>query len=164
MAKQSLREQIKRINELSGKKMLNEYEIQFESQFTTEKVETQIYDIEWFINSPDIDINEPNIDFDTSETKSTVIWELDPDMRNWGIKSMGCVIRNIICNIEWNIVQYEEGTGKETFIKEGIIEFDLTKPEFKDWKLTENMEFSGDGGIYPTDVVISFKQKTVTVS
>ena len=74
---------------------LNEHEIFFDSVFTTPKVETRVEYLETVVPHEDylIDV-EQNL-------TSTVVWQLDPDMNNSRIKSMGLMIMRVYTSIEW---------------------------------------------------------------
>jgi hypothetical protein len=158
MARKSLNEELSRINQLSGQNPIREANISFDSEFETSKVDTDVYHINQLIKT------EEGNEVEVSEIQSTIYWELDPDMRSWGIKSMGVVIRNLTANIYWEINEWSEQDLRDYNKSSGEIEFDLSSPQFKDWKIINELEFQHDGQIYPTYVQIDFANKTVTVS
>lgn len=158
MSKNLLSEELGRINKLGMSPVVQEQNITFDSNFTTpiSGKEIDVYNIRTALNlSPDADAyawsGDPN-------TKGTVIWKLDPDMRNWGIKSMGISVVRVQASISW------EHTISDDNTQEGIIEFDTQLPQFKDWSLESELEFTPDGGLYPNGIDIDFMSKRVKVS
>jgi hypothetical protein len=157
MALQNLKEELQRIHQVDNlrKVLIKEDNITFDSVFTTDNVDLDIYHIEAVVGNPD-----PNDDIETSENKCSVVWEIEPEMRNWGIKWMGVSIKNIVTTIHWYIEEYDEKTYNTYTKNSGDIEFQLT-PE---WEIVNDLEFQKDGQIYPTSVQIDFARKIVNVS
>lgn len=158
MSKNQLSEELSRINKLSGASIVKEESITFDSNFTTPITGRKIdaYNIKSVLNlPPEAEVSAFGSD---PRTKGTVIWKLDPDMRNWGIKSMGVSIVRVQATIGWEHEVTEDDT------QDGVIEFNTVLPEYSNWKIINELEFVRDGGIYPDSIEIDFLSKVVKVS
>jgi hypothetical protein len=158
MKKNLLSEELGRINKLGGTPVVKEDTITFDSKFTTPITgrEIDVYNIRTGLNlPPDAEVSAWG---GSSDTKGTVIWQLDPDMRNWGIKSMGISVLRVIASIAW------EHDVTEDEQQEGILEFDTQLPQFKDWSVENELKFTTDGGLYPNGIDIDFISKRVVVN
>lgn len=134
----------------------------------------------------DVDVNginehfeiSKNIDIDTGKPTAYVSFILEPEVRDWGIKSMNMSIRRITISIEWEVYN-EDLTSEENLIlitvggKEykfnntisGIIEVDTTqKVKDKEWTITNEVEFEKDGGLSIENIEVDFSTMTITVS
>jgi len=158
MKKNLLSEELSRINKLGGTPVVKEENITFDSNFTTPIAGREIdaYNIKTALNlPPEAEVSAWG---DSPNTKGTVIWKLDPDMRNWGIKSMGISVVRVHATIGW---EYDVTDDEQ---QEGIIEFDTQLPQFKDWSIESELQFTPDGGIYPNGIDIDFMSKRVRVN
>ena len=154
MKKNTLNEELGRMNKLGTAPLVKESEISFDSQFTTpvEPREISIYGFEPALNLPS------NIDVDvTPNGKAYVIWSLDPDMRSYGIKSMGLSIDRVSVEISWEYYITDDQH------KEGVVMFDTKEPQYADWDIQVDIEFSSDGRIYPSGLEIDYLRKSVTI-
>jgi len=155
MSKNMLNEELGRMNKLGAAPSLKEAEISFDSQFTTpiEPSDVSIYGFEPALNLPS------NIDVDvTPNGRAYVIWSLDPDMRSYGIKSMGLSIDRVSVEIAWEYYITDDQ------MKEGVAMFDTKEPQYVDWDTQVDIEFSSDGRIYPAAIDIDYLRKSVTIS
>ena len=125
-------------------------EISFESIFETNNADVSIYSLDKVLLIESYLIDE-------YVSSSKVIWELQPDMRNDRIKSMGLVIKRVIATINW------QNTDEDN-PNEGIIEFDSASKDYKDWEIVNDVEFFSDGGVSIDTVDIDFSSKKITVS
>lgn len=158
MNKNLLFEELGRINKLGGSPVIQEENITFDSKFTTpiNGKEIDVYNIKTALNlPPDAEVSAWGGD---PRTKGTVIWKLDPDMRSWGIKSMGASIVRVMATIVW------EHDVSEDDQRDGVIEFDTLMPEFKGWNIESELQFASDGGIYPNGIDIDFMSKRVRIN
>jgi hypothetical protein len=132
----------------------------------------------WYLNKA---FGTPDADIDTGKQTCHIDWELQPEAREHGIKSISIVVNKIVASIEWEVdMEYLSKEEKEKLIAcggteygknhnyhniGGIIELDSTQQwNGKDWKVKVEFDFSSDGGCMPSDVEINFYTNTITVS
>jgi len=137
----------------------------------------------WYLNRA---FGVSDADIDTGKQTCHIDWELQPDAREYGVKSISIVVNKIVSSIEWEVdieglsddikeILYKKGgTLKAANNKwtervegkiEGVIELDSTQQwNGKDWKVKVEFDFSSDGGCMPSDVEINFYTNTITVS
>jgi len=154
MSKNKLNEELGRMNKLGTAPSLKEAEISFDSQFTTPigVSDISVYNFDGTMNSPS------NIDLDVEANgKGYVIWSLDPDMRSYGIKSMGLSIDRVSVEIAWEYYNPNEQ------IKSGVVMFDTKEAQYSDWNVQIDIEFDPSGSIYPSGLEIDFLRKSVTI-
>ena len=128
---------------------LNESNITFDKIFITTNVDTEIENLDKVVPHESY-----LIDYDR-DLKSTITWQLDPDMNNECIKSMGLSINNITASIEWTV---DDGEKSD----EGVIEFNESSNG--EWYFESNVEFSKDGSVCPSLIEINFDTKKIIVS
>ena len=155
----TLTEELQLINSMAGqapqgqKPAIDEAENGFDSQFITKNVDTDIY---YLSSSLGIDAGE---DVDTSNSGSVVTWKLDPDIRSYGIKSMGVMVLSVSVSIEWEVI-----TADNTPSRKGVIEFNTQDPKFKNWAIESDMDFAKDGGCYPINVTLDWQARKISVT
>lgn len=143
--------------------------------FKTTIKDGSVYDLNKAFGASDADI-------ETGKQTCYIDWELQPEAREHGIKSISIVVNKITAIIEWEVdVEYLSKEEKEKLIAcggteygsenhnyhniGGIIELDSTQQwNGKDWKVKVEFDFSSDGGCMPSDVEINFYTNTITVS
>lgn len=154
MAKNNLVDELGRINKLGGLRLIKESEISFNSQFTTpiSDRDISVYRISRHLSLPD----ETEVEVQHSE--GVVIWQLDPDMRDFGVKSMGLSIQKVAVELEWVILISDDE------YKEGRTLVDTTLPDYEDWKIITEVHFAEDGAIYPNEIEIDFSRKLIHIS
>jgi hypothetical protein len=110
--------------------------------------DAEVYRINKFLNVSNF------IDIYVDKTSVTIEYELNLNLKEWGIKSIDCFIKKITSNIDWE-VDCEELTDsdKEALIKSGgkeysnntisgSISIDSTNT---DWKIENDVTFHPDG-------------------
>jgi hypothetical protein len=110
-----------------------------------------IFFIEEFLNLP----KDSDLYYD--DATCTVYWSVEPEMREFGIKSMNMVVQRVVASIEW-----ENKNDDGEAIGSGEIQIDTTI--MPDWKIKDNFEFGKDGQIYPTDCEVDLKSKIIEIS
>jgi hypothetical protein len=96
------------------------------------------------------DLNPTDSSLDAGEL--TIDWSINIDARNWGVKDIVISIENIHGELNFT-------TDTDDDVIQIQKEFKLT-PE---WKITNEMEISS-GSIFPTNVSIDAKNKTIEIS
>jgi len=134
--------------------------------YSTKVADTEIYGLNQYLNvSKDIDI-------DVSRPTSYIDYELQPEAREWGIKSIYVFIKKLTVSIAWEVSTEDlSDEEKESLIKaggiefrntiEGTIEIDTTDNK---WDITTEVEFEKDGALSISEVYIELSDKTITVS
>ena len=110
----------------------------------------------FLINSEFALKNKLDIDKDTTyditDIDFKVIWDLNIDSRNWGIKDLSINIKKIIGVFTVSIWTDEENK-----------DFQFTfNPEEEGYRIKSELEISSS--IAPSNIEIDFKNKTITVS
>lgn len=111
---------------------------------------------------------------DTYNSKATIEWEAEPELREYGIKSFYRTVKSINAKIEWNIFKedleegdrekLEEWITKETDeYLDGVIEIQIDAFDGK-FFVKEEFEFSPSGVLSPDDCEIEFDTKIITIS
>lgn len=101
-----------------------------------------------------------------------VEYDLQPEARSWGIKSIYISIEAVRGTISWEVWadDISEEDKQKLFAKggkqyknmiEGEIEF--APHIYKDWEIQHNLEFSSDGAFSINGAEIDFKSKTITI-
>lgn len=135
-------------------------------------VEAEIYGINEYLGVPkdyDIETDNPTVYID---------YELQPEARSWGIKSISIVPTKIRCIIEWDvdclgmseseIAMLLKSGGKEykanySHTVSGIIEIETSCLD-DDWKIDNSVEFRPDGAVSIDSVEIDLSERTITLS
>ena len=126
-------------------------------------------------------LKNKGVDFNESFWRFTVQYDIHPDFRKWGLKSIDVSIINIVGDIEWeamdldSITQEERGyliaaggisrTNKyyhEEYI-EGVIEIDTTTTQ-KDWEIVNEVKSKENGSTSVSGLEIDLEKKTITVT
>lgn len=135
--------------------------------FTAQVEDTDIWGINEFLGvSKDFDI-------ETGKPTLYVDYELEPEAREWGIKTIYVHIRKIAASIEWYVVpddltedQKAElikagGTEYNNGNIEGVIEIDTS---IKEMDITNEATFADDGRFTFDNCEIDLKKNTITLS
>lgn len=158
MNKRPLFEELKRMNEIAGIMPVNEDSSSSGIEFITPIKGSQVwaYKLGTVLNLPDDEV-DTSFPIDDQEVVGKVYWRLETDLHDYGIRSMKVVIRRVEININWSHYGINDQEQK------GFLKFDTNLPEFKDWKLDNEMVLSPDGAILPRQVEIEFHRKTATI-
>lgn len=118
-------------------------------------------------------------DFDIETGKPTVYvsFELEPEARDWGIKSIYVFVSNVKCSVEWETdsldLNEEEkaqliaagGTEYRNETIGGTIEIDtFEKLKGKEWEITNECKFESDGQFMFGNCEIDFDKMTITLT
>lgn len=115
-----------------------------------------------------------DIDLETGRTDAIVKYHLEPEVRNWGIKSMNIFIDEVTCTIYW-WVNVDELTPEEIQslvaaggieLRNGTVEgtFEVNSNGWKDWSILTEVAFRNDGGLMIDSLTIDLKEKVIGVS
>ncbi len=121
-------------------------------QFRNNKVEADDYGLSSFM-----EMDDNKNEFDSNCSAFTVDIELQPEMREHCIKSIGIVIARITGSVFWN---NRDANEKYT---DGEIVID-TLTTHSDWTIDNELHFEEDGGLFVGSISIDFREKTITVS
>ena len=142
-------------------------------------------DLDFNATIENIDVNGINeflgvskdIDIETGRPTAYVSYILEPEVRDWGIKSMNMTIKKITSLIEWE-VDSEDLTPEEklSLISAGGREYrnntisgeievvTTQKIKDKDWTIDNEVEFETDGGLSIESIEVGFLTMTITVN
>lgn len=81
-----------------------------------------------------------------------VFWNLDLDLRSWGVKDSQVVIQKVV-------VDFDVSSNKSSLTEKVVLDSELD-----DFKVLNEMNFSIGSAYFPFDLDIDFKDKTITVS
>lgn len=116
------------------------------------------------------------LDICPGKTTAYVEYELEPEVRSWGIKGIAVVIRRVKTSIEWEVdgddlteedkeaLRKAGGTEMRNGSFSGTVEIDTKYQEWNDWKTESEVEFETDGAMSINAVSIDLKDKSITVS
>lgn len=106
---------------------------------------------------------------------ATVYWDMETDMREWGVKSISLIMKKVVVEIQWSVnVDDLEGeniqgivsiTGNELIgdSAEGVIEIDTDFLwQGKQWEIVN--EVTPADAIYPADCEIDFSNYTIIIN
>lgn len=134
----------------------------------TTLVETSVYDI-----YKSFGMLEDILTCNAYQTK--VYWELQPEARERGIKSISIIVYRVTTTIEWSVYPGDCTPEEYDILKqnggdllangdiEGIIELDISNADRQGWGLSHELEFATDGAIMPYECEINFNDKTITI-
>lgn len=121
-------------------------------------------------------VKDQGVDIDTPHQVCTVEFDLQPDVREFGIRSMSVLIKSVKCSVNWEVstddLLPEEkkklislgGTEYRSTI-EGAIEVDSAKPmNGKDWAVDTQLTWQEDGQMIIDEVQIDFSDMSLIVS
>ncbi len=117
-----------------------------------------------------------DIDIDYCKPTVYVRYQLQPEAREWGIKSIYIQIDRVYGSIEWYVAAEElSGEDKALLIAaggtemrngniEGTIEIDTLGNVPLVWTTETEMEFKSDGGLIINSISVDFNNSLITVS
>ena len=118
----------------------------------------EMTDDDWKFISKDVEVDIdglkekffPNTDYvETYKQKVNVNWEIIPEIRDYGIKSMSIMVTGIFGIVYYEVISKDENAPEE----EGQLDVAKYKWEFEE---EVNIKTFGDG-VYPTSVQLDFR-------
>ncbi len=146
------------------------------------KFKTNIEGVDVYGLNHNVKIDD-TIDTDFGKASAVVDWEAMLEVRNWGIKGVSCVVRNVKVTIPWEIYYDEDMPLSQDNIDkivntmagvkhpykmlyEGVLEIDSDN-EFNGAKLEIENNMIGDtanGSFYPETCEVNFDDMTIYIS
>lgn len=139
--------------------------------FKTEVKKAEIHNVNKFLGIPkdyDIEVGYPT---------AHIEYELQPDVRDWGVRSISIVPTKIRCLIELEVDCYEMSNEEiEMFIKAGGKEYgsgvnhtvsgtiEIETNCVDGWKIENGIVFQPDGAVSINGVVIDLHGRTIALS
>jgi hypothetical protein len=123
--------------------------------FKTKVDDAEVYGINKFLNvSTDVDVC-------IEDTSVTIEYELHLNLKEWGIKSVDVFIKNVVCQIDWEVDCEElNDADKEALIKAGGKQYSndtITGSiciDDTDLKIENDVKFNEDGSFFIDSVCI----------
>lgn len=116
-------------------------------------------------------------DIETGKPTAYIDYELQPEARNWGIKSISIVPTKIRCSIEWEVDCWEMSAEEiEMFVKAGGKEYgsgfnhtvsgtiEIETNCVDGWEIDNEIEFQSDGAFSIDNVSVELHAKVITLS
>jgi len=142
-----------------------------ELDFKAKVEKAEIYGINEYLGiSKDYDI-------ETGYPTAYIEYELQPEARGWGIKSISIVPTKIRCSIGWEVDCWEMSAEEiEMFVKAGGKEYgsgynhtvsgniEIETNCVDGWTVGNDTEFHPDGAVSIDNVVIDLSDRTITLS
>ena len=118
-----------------------------------------------------------DIDIDTGKPTFYIKYSLEPEAREWGIKSISMCVKAITATIEWEVESSDlKASEKATLIKAGGTEYrnDTIGGEIyinsniyvngNDWKVESETSFADDGAFSIENISVDLSDLSITVS
>ena len=115
----------------------------------------------FIISIKDIDISglaeylklgkEDSDTLDTNTSKATIDYELEFEMRSWGIKSSYIIIKEVRLSVLWST----EGSEEK--------EIEINSNDGK-WQVEHELTFHEDGTLCPSSIEVDFNKMIITVN
>lgn len=118
-------------------------------------------------------------DIDTCRTSARIDWEIQPDIRQYGIKSLEIVIKKVVCSVEWTVSDCNEYMEESEQVKliasggvpsnggdviDGLIEVNSdVEWNGKKWTFEVGFEFESYGGCIPSFCTVNFETMIIKV-
>jgi len=125
--------------------------------FKTKVEDAEVYGTNKFLNvSLDVDVC-------IEDTSVTIEYELHLNIKEWGIKSVDVFIKNVVCQIDWEVDCEElNDADKEALIKAGGKQYSnntitgsiCINSTDTNWKIENDAEFHPDGAFLIDSVCI----------
>ena len=109
--------------------------------------------------------------------EATVKYNLEPDVKDWGIRSIGINITSVVVDIEWECNEDELSESETdtlvaaggTYFNNGKIEGTISvnstvKFNYKDWEVKNEATFKEDGSLSLNEVSIDLIKNEITIS
>ena len=116
-------------------------------------------------------------DIETGRPTAYIDYELQPEARDWGIKSISIVPNKIRCSIDWEIDCWEMSQEEiAMFVKAGGKEYGsgynhtvsgtigIETNCVDEWTVDNETEFQSDGAVSIDNVIIDLSDRTITLS
>ncbi len=114
-------------------------------QFTTKIKDVEVSGLGEFLK-----LSQEN-SLDTNTSEATMDYELEFEMRSWGLKSIYVHIKEIRLSVFWSI---DDDTDEK--------EIEINSNDGK-WKVEHELTFQEDGMMSPSDVEVDFINMLITV-
>lgn len=146
------------------------------------KFKTTVTDVDVYGLNHNVKIDD-NIDIDFGKVSAIVDWEAAMEVRKWGIKSISCLVYNVVIVIPWDIY-YDEDTqlSQDDIDKivntmggvkhptknlyEGVLELN-SENEFNGAKFEIENNISSEnqyGSYYPETCEVNFDDMTISLT
>jgi len=139
--------------------------------FKSEIEKTSIYGLAKTFGLPEVIVED-------NKPTATIYWEVQPEVRGYGIKSMSAIVTKVVMSVEWSVdIEGLSGTERATLLTyggeagkdliTGEIQIDtLLNPtglNEKKWKVESEVKFEDDGMCIVSDCEVDFNDMTITV-
>lgn len=108
-------------------------------------------------------------DVDITNIDCKVVWNVEFDMRERGIRSIDTFVVNVVCEFDWSFVD-DEMTHEETDLalsKGGVKDGDYIVGKFElnctEWEIESRIEVQEGGYCQPNSVELDFMKKVITI-
>ena len=116
-------------------------------QFTTEIKDIEVSGLEEYLKLE----KEDSFSLDTNFSKANMDYELEFEMRSWGLKSIYIHIKEIRLSVFWS-----------TESKQDEQEIEINSNDGK-WQVEHELTFQEDGMMNPNNVEVDFSKMLITV-
>ena len=116
-------------------------------QFTTEIKDVEVSGLGGYLNLG----KEDSLSLDTNTSQANMDYELEFEMRSWGLKSIYIHIKEIRLSVFWSTESNQD---------EKEIEINSNDRE---WEVEHELTFQEDGMMSPNDIEVDFSNMLITV-